>query len=84
MLYETTNWGSYEGDSDYPESYVTNDDTCSGCGWRLDLDDLVALDFQVEESGVQPATPDGPAVYWASGTICCPNCGDQLPFETSS
>lgn len=96
-LYETTNWGLYEGGDD--ESYITEDGKCSGCGEQLDFDDLTALNFYdppnpapmagfggngVEESGVQPGTADGPAVHWASGTITCPNCLDQLPFETSS
>jgi len=81
-MYETTAWGFYE--SDDPEPYITEDGECSNCGATIDLDDLAALDFQVEESGVQPGTVDGPAVHWAVGTICCSHCQDRLDFETSS
>lgn len=82
-MYETTNWGLYDSEDD-PEGYITEDGKCSSCGQPLDFDDLAALDFQVEESGIQPSTPSGPAVHWAAGTIRCPNCQDRLPFETSS
>lgn len=71
-------------DPDDPESYITDDGKCSGCGQAIDLDDLRTLDFQAEESGVQPGSQYGPAVHWATGTIACPNCQDRLPFETSS
>lgn len=82
-LYETTNWGSYERDPD-PEAYITEDGECSSCGEKLDFDNLDALHFEVEESGVQPSSESGPAVHWATGTIECPNCQVKLPFETSS
>ncbi len=76
-------WGWYESEDD-PEPYITYACRCSSCGELLDLDDLTALDFQAERSGVEPGTPDGPAVHWAVGTIRCPNCQNRLPFETSS
>lgn len=69
---------------DDPEGYITDDGKCSSCGWQFDFDNLKALNFEVEESGVQPGTVDGPAVHWATGAITCPNCGDLLPFVTSS
>lgn len=69
---------------DGPMSYITADEKCSNCGEQVDFDDLKALNFEVIDSGVQPGTPDGPAVHWAVGTIECPNCHDYLPFETSS
>lgn len=67
-----------------PESYLTNSNRCSGCGYWFDLSELDTLSFVVEESGVQPGTPDGPAVHWATGYIICPQCQDHLPYEISS
>lgn len=67
---------------DDPEVYITEDGRCSGCGELLDFDDMSA--FELEESGVQPGTEDGPAVHWAYGVWVCPNCQARLPFETSS
>lgn len=84
MYHELLDQGIDPDDHDDPESYITEEGRCSGCGYQLDFDDLKALDFRVEESGVQPGTPDGPAVYWATGYIICPNCHDRLPYETSS
>jgi hypothetical protein len=69
---------------DENESYITQDSRCSNCGLLFEFADLDLLDFQVEESDVQPGTPNGPAVYWATGTITCPNCLAVLPFEASS
>lgn len=74
-------------DDDWDDDYgpiVTNEGTCSNCLYKIPLDDLKMLDFDVEESGVQPGTVHGPTVYWAAGTIGCPSCGVRLPFETSS
>jgi hypothetical protein len=66
-----------------PDFYITDDGCCSGCGYKLELDDLKYLNFEAEESGVQPSSPDGPAVHWATGWITCPNCQVQLPYEVS-
>lgn len=63
---------------------ITNEGTCSNCLYKIPLDDLKMLDFDVEESGVQPGSVQCPIVYWAAGTILCPSCGVRLPFETSS
>lgn len=71
--------------SDDPEVYITDEGKCSNCGWPIvPYEDLPDLDFQVEKSGVQPGTVDGPAVHWAYGTIACPICKERLPYETSS
>lgn len=66
--------------------WIRDDGTCSGCGYWIAADehDLKLLGFVAEESGVQPGTPDGPAVHWATGYIVCPQCGVQLPYEVSS
>ena len=66
--------------------YITESGCCSGCGYWIAADEreLSELGFVVEESGVTPDTPDGPAVHWATGHIVCPQCGVQLPFETST
>lgn len=76
--------GAEEMLGDDPGPLITNEGTCSNCGYKLELDDLHMLDFDVEESGVQPGTVHGPAVHWARGTIGCPQCKVRLPFETSS
>lgn len=68
-------------EEDDREYFITEGGRCMSCGHALDLDEP---DFVVEESGVQPGTLDGPAVHWATGYIVCPNCGVQLPYETSS
>lgn len=79
-----------EFDTDYleeypddPEAYITERGQCSNCQETLDFDDLSVLKFEVDTSGVQPGTPDGPAVHCAIGTIECPNCHDRLPFTAS-
>lgn len=76
--------GVEEVEDDYGPM-ITSEGICSNCGHKLELDlRLSELDFQAEESGVQPGTVHGPTVYWAAGTIGCPSCGVRLPFETSS
>lgn len=72
----------FNGD-DYHEVGITDQGKCSECGWLVDLDDLKALDFQATEGGVQPGTPDGPAVHWAEGTIACWRCGARLWIQVS-
>lgn len=76
--------GAEEMLGDEPEVYITEDGKCSGCGHQFDSDTPSTLKFNVEESGVQPGTVDGPDVHWAWGTITCPNCQSELPYETSS
>lgn len=63
---------------------ITEEGTCSNCLYKLPLDDLNLLDFDVEESGVSPGYDFEPAVYWAAGTIGCPSCGVRLPYEVST
>lgn len=67
-----------------PEAYITEDDRCSSCGLRLDLNEPDAINFEVEERGITPGSPDHPPVHWTVGWITCPNCEVRLPFETSS
>jgi hypothetical protein len=64
--------------------HITEEGKCSACGHPVDLDDLKALDFQADRSGVQPSSPSGPAVHWAEGSIACPHCGARLPYSVSS
>lgn len=75
--------GTMSSDKD-PEVYMTENSRCSGCGYWFDESELETLGFVVEESGVAPSTVHGPAVHWAAGYIVCPQCGVQLPYETSS
>lgn len=70
-------------DDGEPDNFITCDGKCYGCGYRFDHEEEMKL-FVVEESGVQPGTPDGPTVHWATGYIVCPNCQDRLPYEVSS
>lgn len=70
--------------NDYSEHYLTGDCDCSICGESIYLDDLEALDFHAENSGVQPSDPNGPTVYWAEGTIACPSCGARLWVQVAS
>jgi hypothetical protein len=74
---------SIEFDDDDGPS-ITEEGTCSNCLYKIPLDDLSMLDFQVEESGVTPGTVHGPTQYWATGTIVCPSCSVRLPYETST
>lgn len=67
-----------------PDFYLTDESRCSNCGHWFDESELNTLGFVVEESGVSPSTPDGPATYWATGYIVCPNCQEHLPYEVSS
>jgi hypothetical protein len=66
--------------------WITDSGCCSGCGYWIAADERNAgeLGFVVEESGVQPGSPDGPAVHWATGYILCPQCGIQLPYEVTT
>jgi hypothetical protein len=70
--------------SDDPDPHITEQGTCSNCGYQLEFDDLRALNFVAEESGVNAGTVHGPAVHWASGTIKCDGCDARLPYEVSS
>lgn len=79
--------GMIEFDTDYwdddPVFYITEDGKCSGCHAQLDFDELAPLNFEAEESG-QGTDGDGNRMYWASGTITCPNCQVKLPYEVST
>lgn len=57
---------------------------CSECGAEIDVEAINSYDLQVERSGVQPSSPDGPAVHWFEGTIACPGCGVRLPYGDSN
>lgn len=70
--------------SEPDDFYLTDDDRCSGCGYGFEVAEVETLGFVMEESGVQPGTPDCPPVHWATGYIVCPQCGVQLPYEVSS
>lgn len=48
---------------------------CPNCGdndWETWY--MKAPWFKQEDSGIQPGTPDGPAVHWAQGDQTCPMC----------
>lgn len=63
--------------------WIDDDLKCTGCGYQFDIEGMSPL-FVVEESGIAPGTVHGPDVHWAWGYIVCPQCGVQLPYETSS
>lgn len=81
--YDKLMQGVDPNDNDDPEFWLTDEGECSECGYDFDLTEVDAL-FVVEESGVEPDSPFGPAVHWASGYLDCPNCHAHLPYETSS
>lgn len=74
---------------DDPEFYLIDDGLygkCSGCDYEFgpgELDWPTPI-FVMEQSGIEPDTPDGPGVHWATGYIDCPNCHAHLPYESSS
>lgn len=66
------------------EPEITERGRCSACGAEIDIELIKHYDYQTDRGGVQPGTPDGPAVYWSEGTIACPGCGARLPYSEQS
>lgn len=57
---------------------------CPNCGdndWETWY--MKAPWFKQEESGIQPGTPDGPAVHWAQGEQTCPMCNHKWFLQAS-
>lgn len=83
MYHPLLDQGIDPDDHDNPDAWLTDEGECSECGYDFDLLD-VPLCFVVEESGMSPDTPDGPAVHWAAGYLVCPQCKSELPYEVAS